>query len=538
MVEGLLARHALRNVGVASIVRRGLAVAPRMFLGLLPVLLIAYAPVVAALWLVEPSSLASEHGSLWGDERELGAERWTIAVEAALAGWSLLVSPLVAAAMARPTIRAAFGERTGLGTVLGESLRAMPRALPAAMLAGVATIAGFGLLVIPGFVVASWLFVLGAVVAVERRGIGAAFSRAAALTRGSRWQLVGVVFVIGFVERFVFRAVAILGPRTLDARAQASDEWLFLAVALVASLAMTVWRGAATAVAYDELRVRADGLEIDAVVREVGGRAVVGVELGAEAATSSRIGAMQRRRKGLVWLVVSAAVLALGYLVAAPFAADWWKEHQRVARYERESRERAEQERARLERSRAAASARATRTEPGAIDPAAPTPEELDAVDAAPPEPEETNDALAARLRAAGGSERRSLLGQEVAQRATELWGPGFAGALRQLAKVADAELELAIVPALGQEAQASGCNQAFKSSREGELEGQSARFAKGCPPGAERRAVDPKRLRQVPLWAGALAVLLELRARDRSMTNEPLHRAVIDALLAERISQ
>ena len=538
MVEGLLARHALRNVGVASIVRRALAVAPRMFLGLLPVLLCAYAPVVAALLLVEPSSLASDHGSLWGDEREMLAERWTIAVEAALAAWSLLVSPLVAAAMARSTIRAAFGERLGLGTVLVESLRGAPRTLPAAILAGVATTVGFGLLVIPGFVVASWLFVLGAVVAVERRGVGATFSRAASLTRGSRWQLVGVVLVIGFVERFVFRAVDILGPRTLDASAQASDEWLFLAVALVASLAMTLWRGAATAVAYDELRVRSDGLEIDAVVREVGGRAVVGVELAAEAATSSRIGAMQRRRKGVVWLVVSAAVLALGYLVAAPFVSDWWKEHQQHARYERESREREEQERTRLARMRAAASTRAARTEPDALDAAAPTPAELGAMDGASPEPEESSEALAARLRAASGSERRSLLGEDVAKRATELWGPGFTGALRQLAKVSDAQLELAILPALGQEAQASGCAEAFKQVREGEADGQAVRFATGCPPGAERRAIDPKRLRQVPLWAGALGVLLELRARDRSMTDDPLHRAVIDALLAERISQ
>jgi hypothetical protein len=128
------------------------------------------------------------------------------------------------------------------------------------------------------------------------------------------------------------------------------------------------------------------------------------------------------------------------------------------------------------------------------------------------------------------------LLGKEVAKRATALWGAGFQGALRQLAKVSSSDLELAVVPALGQEAQASGCAEAFKQAREGDAEGQAARFARGCPPGAERRAIDPKRLRQVPLWAGALAVLLELRARDRSMTDEPLHRAVIDALLAERI--
>jgi hypothetical protein len=535
MVQGFIARRALAHVGVASILRRGLTVAPRLFLGLLPLLLVAYAPIVVAFVLFGPSTLVSQHVAVWEDAGEALAERYTLAIEASLAGWSILVSPWVAAAATRSAIRAAFGERVRFRAVLVESWRAAPRALPAALLAGLLTTVGFGLLVVPGFVAAAWLFPLGAVAAVERRGLGATFARTAELTRGTRWPLIGAAFVLGFVERFVFRFVSFLAPRTLYSSEGASDLWLFLGIAVVSSLALTTWRAAAAATAYDELRVRADRLEIDGVVREIGGQAVIGVEIGAEAATSSRIGTMQRRRKGLVWLIVSAAVLALVTFVAAPFAGDWWKERQQRATWEREDRER--QAQAREAASQWAKERELRERERDASAPGSPVPGGEDIVPpAAAAEPEENNEALAARVRAASGEARRTLLGKDVAKRATELWGPGFAGALRQLAKVSEADLELAVVPALGQEAQASGCGDAFKKSREAEPEAQSARFAKGCPPPAERRAIEPKRLRQVPLWAGALAVLLELRARDRSMTDEPLHRAVIEALVAERV--
>jgi hypothetical protein len=234
-----------------------------------------------------------------------------------------------------------------------------------------------------------------------------------------------------------------------------------------------------------------------------------------------------------VWLVVGVAVLALGYFVAAPFAGELWSEWRRERQW-RAERER--QDRERQDRERAYAERRARERDAGAPSASAATAPEPP-VELPPPEPpEESNEALAARIREASGADRRTLLGKDLAKRASDLWGPGFSGALRQLAKVSDADLELAILPALGPEAQSSGCGDAFKKARDAEPKAQSSGFAKGCPPASERRAIAPKRLRDVPLWAGALAVLLELRARDRSMTDDPLHRAVLEALLAERV--
>src|SRR5207245_1967126 len=103
---------------------------------------------------------------------------------------------------------------------------------------------------------------------------------------------------------------------------------------------------------------------------------------------------------------------------------------------------------------------------------------------------------------------------------------------LSQLTKVSDDKLELAILPGLGGEVGGSDCGKALQAARDMPPAKAASVFATNCPPPGVRRAIDPAKLESVPLWAGAIAVLLELHDRSAKADDSPLSAAIRDALL------
>ena len=86
--------------------------------------------------------------------------------------------------------------------------------------------------------------------------------------------------------------------------------------------------------------------------------------------------------------------------------------------------------------------------------------------------------------------------------------------------------------------AKSEGCGDALEKAEAARPEKQAITFASLCPPGSEPRLLSAAQLTGVPLWAGVLATILELRAKDRGQDKNDLHRAVIETLLAEKAPQ
>lgn len=284
MLDGMVVRRALGDVKIAELVRRALVVGGKLFLPALVPLLLLWLPVVAAC-LVGPYVI-----DLTREEAGVAL----LAGQGLLSAFSILTAPALSAALASAAIRTGGGARLSTRDVLGSIFGAPKSAWLASLAVGVLTLLGLGALVIPGlFATAVW-FVVGPSAAVERLGFSAALRRSAELTRGNRWVLLGAALFLGALERILLRFADVF----FSERGRQSDVPFDLLVPLLVSMVViafvTVLRATTAALAYNDLRVTSEGLEIDALVVELGG---AGSSL-AEAALSAReIDAMEARRK-------------------------------------------------------------------------------------------------------------------------------------------------------------------------------------------------------------------------------------------------
>ena len=207
-------------------------------------------------------------------------------LSAALFLWGILWIPVLSACSARFTIRALNGERPRIGAVLREALKTLPTAL-SLVVVGLFWVLAHALCFFPGLLAMALVLPIGAALAVESGSLGAAWSRARALTRNQIFALAGALFVIDAVESFGSRFASIFTPKSLTSMHSDTDMWAYALLATVVAAAFTVWRAALGAVAYHDLRIRTDGLEPDAVVLSLGGKTVVGLDISDQAAPSS-----------------------------------------------------------------------------------------------------------------------------------------------------------------------------------------------------------------------------------------------------------
>jgi hypothetical protein len=115
--------------------------------------------------------------------------------------------PLVTGAYARAVERYGAGEAVTVGIALRDGLRWFGAVFLALLLAGLATLGAFCLLILPGLWLAVRLAFVGQAAAVDRAGATAAFRSAMALTKGSWWRVFGILALVTVVE---FIAVTLL----------------------------------------------------------------------------------------------------------------------------------------------------------------------------------------------------------------------------------------------------------------------------------------------------------------------------------------
>jgi hypothetical protein len=173
---------------------------------------------------------------------------------------------LAQAAITYGTLQYLRGRSIGTGDFLARGLAQAAIAIRVALLSGVCIGLGLLALVIPGLVLYVIWWVAIPVAVIERPGTMASLRRSAALTKGYRWQLVGlflgflliaVVIVVAtvLIGVVISELVAGYGPGPVE---RIRTLFIWFAIAAVVAIQATL-----VAVTYYHLRVAKEGVDID-----------------------------------------------------------------------------------------------------------------------------------------------------------------------------------------------------------------------------------------------------------------------------------
>jgi hypothetical protein len=160
-------------------------------------------------------------------------------------------------------VYAAFQEMRGTRASLGESVRVgwhrILAVIGLAISASVLTALGFLLLIVPGLMVATMLFVATPVCVVERLGPFGSLERSAQLTKGHRWKIFGLL-ILAVVPFAIAGAL-------FDELAEVADFGGVLAP-ISQVIGNAIWEAifAVLVIAtYHDLRVARDGVDVEQI---------------------------------------------------------------------------------------------------------------------------------------------------------------------------------------------------------------------------------------------------------------------------------
>lgn len=200
-----------------------------ILLGNLPTIMQLYAPMIVALLL-----MALMDTGLKPDNPTL------VAVLYGLCGLVMAVNSLIGAmALQLATLR---NLETG-GLPIGAACReALPRVLPFILLVAiylVITGVTMALLFVPFLFVFPMIFLAPVVWLVERCSIPDAFQRSAALTRGHRWRILGIVVITGAIG-YAANVLMMIPQALLGGVELLAAQAVSLVISLLVNLALTI----------------------------------------------------------------------------------------------------------------------------------------------------------------------------------------------------------------------------------------------------------------------------------------------------------
>jgi hypothetical protein len=176
----------------------------------------------------------------------------------------MVMQYLLTGAVVYGTVQHLHGQKPSMATSLMQALR---RVLPIILVAIITTILvwiGMMLLIVPGIIVALMLCVAIPVVMVEGPGVFASLSRSRALTKGSRWRLLGLllVAVIGTTLATTIISMVVGLVMVFFGSVGATVSTV---VDLALQLFTTVFFAVVLAVTYHDLRVSKEGVSTEQI---------------------------------------------------------------------------------------------------------------------------------------------------------------------------------------------------------------------------------------------------------------------------------
>lgn len=167
----------------------------------------------------------------------------------------MLTYALTQAALVYGTVQDLRGQKASFGDCLSRGMAVLPRVLIVAVLASIGIWIGSLLLLIPGIILMVMWWIVNPVLVVEGAGVGEAFGRSRALTSGRRWQIFGILLLVGVIYWVVSYVLALVG----GAVGLMVQQLLSAVVMLVFSSFASVL----AAVGYYYLRAEKEGIMID-----------------------------------------------------------------------------------------------------------------------------------------------------------------------------------------------------------------------------------------------------------------------------------
>ena len=245
---------------IGEVLRGAFAVYARNWLAFALLALITFAPL-CVLFALDPRILGDPAFPLPPeDAKDVAAQRayvaeffaaiksMTVALGSYMAVYTFC-SAWLYAGLAYAVIRDLRATAPPFPQVLGQSFRALPCALVASVLANLCMVVGFMLLVVPGIIALLVLWVAVPAAVVERR-YASALRRSAALTKGYKGQLFGLLVLIVFF--------GLLSNALADALTSQAGPLVHALVRGVVEAANTSIATVIIAVSYHDLRVIKD----------------------------------------------------------------------------------------------------------------------------------------------------------------------------------------------------------------------------------------------------------------------------------------
>jgi hypothetical protein len=171
---------------------------------------------------------------------------------------SLIVGPLVQAAMLYGAFQDMRGREVRLGESLGVALQRFFPLIGLAICFVLAITVGFLLLIVPALMFYAMFFVAAPVCVVERLGPLASMTRSRDLTRGHRWKVFGVLLLLQIIN-LVVGSVLRLGLLAL------TGPVLAVTGLLVWGALMGAYSALIAVVSYRDLRVAKEGIDTEQI---------------------------------------------------------------------------------------------------------------------------------------------------------------------------------------------------------------------------------------------------------------------------------
>jgi hypothetical protein len=169
-----------------------------------------------------------------------------------------LLNLIATAAITYGVVMQLRGTTPSIGGSVGIGLSRALAVLGTSLLAGLAIVGGFILLVVPGIMIMCALYVAVPVAIVEKPGATAALRRSATLTSGHRGSIFGIVFVLGLLGYVVQRILmTISGSGSSESQALTGFVLTGGVSAILSALGAT-----AAGVAYHDLRSAKEGVDV------------------------------------------------------------------------------------------------------------------------------------------------------------------------------------------------------------------------------------------------------------------------------------
>ena len=168
--------------------------------------------------------------------------------------FSWLCGSVLQAALVRSSILDLGGRPADIGGSLTAALGLLLPLIGLAILTGIIMMIGFILLIVPGIIFYVIFSVAVPVLVEERPGVIGSMERSVALTRGSRWQVFGVLAIFVLFYMAVSMVLGVLGGV-----AGAGSQIVQLIVSSVTGVAVSLVLAALLASLYVELRTVKEG---------------------------------------------------------------------------------------------------------------------------------------------------------------------------------------------------------------------------------------------------------------------------------------